>query len=105
MTDHRGSASIVNILYNEEEMRMKAVNYSHARNNFKSLIDSVCDEGEEIIITTKNDKSVVLISLDEYNRTHAQLRKRVAKSIEEADRGDVIDIDSAFEKAKKIYRD
>ncbi|ADV46695.1 hypothetical protein [Nitratifractor salsuginis] len=62
-----------------------------AKNNFKSLIDSVCDEAEEII-ATKNENSAALIS-------------KVAKSIEEANRGDVIDIDTAFEKAKNIYRD
>ena len=44
---------------------MQAVNYTNARNNLKTLIDEACDNNEEIIITTKNNKSVVLISLDE----------------------------------------
>ncbi len=84
---------------------MQAVNYSHARNNLKSLIDEVCDNDEEIIITTKNDKSVVMISLDEYNRTQVQIKRDVAKSLKEIEQGDLMGIDEAFEKAKSSYRD
>ena len=83
---------------------IQAVNYSHARNNLKSLIDEVCDNDEEIIITTKNDKSIVMISLDEYNRTHAQIKRDVAKALAQVERGDVMSIDKAFEKAKCYYR-
>ena len=83
---------------------MQAVNYSHARNNLKSLIDLVCDENEEVIITTKNNKSVVLLTLDEYNRTHAQLKKNVQEAILQVERGDYVSIDEAFEKAKSAYR-
>ena len=82
---------------------MQAVNYSHARNNLKSLIDEVCENDEEVIITTKNDKSVVMISLDEYNRTHAQIKRDVAQALAQVERGDVISIDEAFEKAKRSY--
>ena len=59
---------------------MQAVDYTPARNNLKALIDEVCDEHEEVIITTKNDKSVVMMSLDEYNRTHAQLKREVQEA-------------------------
>ena len=83
---------------------MQAVNYSHARNNLKSLIDKVCENDEEIIITTKNDKSVVMISLDEYNRTHAQIKRDVIKALARIERRDVMSIDEAFEKAKRSYR-
>ena len=84
---------------------MQAVNYSHARNNLKSLIDKVCDNDEEVIITTKNDKSVVMISLDEYNRTHAQIKRDVAQSLKEIEHGDLMGIDEAFKKVKRSYRD
>ena len=84
---------------------MQAVNYTSARNNLKSIIDDVCDNNEEVIVTTKNDKSVVIISLDEYNRTHAQLRREVQQAIAEIERGDYMSIDEAFEKAKKAYRE
>lgn len=82
---------------------MQAVNYTNARNNLKDLIDEACDNQEEIIITTKNNKSVVLISLDEYNRTHAALKREVQEAIEEVERGDIIGIDKAFENVLAKY--
>ena len=84
---------------------MQAVNYTTARNNLKALIDEVCDKHEEVIITTKNDKSVVMISLDEYNRTHAELRREVQEAIAEIERGDFMSIDEAFEKVLAKYED
>jgi prevent-host-death family protein len=79
---------------------MQAVNYSHARNNLKALIDEVCDNDEEIIITTKNEKSAILISLDEYNRTFTQIKKDVKIALKQVEEGDLMSIDEAFEKAK-----
>jgi len=84
---------------------MQAVNYTSARNNLKSLIDTVCDNDEEVIITTKNDKSVVMISLDEYNKTHAQLKRDVQNAIAEIERGDFMNIDEAFDKVLTDYED
>ena len=84
---------------------MQAVNYSHARNNLKSLIDEVCDNDEEIIITTKNDKSAILISLDEYNRTFTQIKKDVQIALKQVEEGDLMSIDEAFKKAQSSYRD
>jgi len=46
---------------------MQAVLYSQARNNLRDMINQVCDNVEEFIITTKEKQSVVLISQDEYN--------------------------------------
>lgn len=84
---------------------MQAVNYTTARNNLKALIDEVCEKHEEVIITTKNEKSVVLISLDDYNRTHAQLKREVQEAIAQAERGDMMDIDEAFDKVLSKYED
>ncbi len=84
---------------------MQAVNYTTARNNLKDLIDKVCDNHEEVIITTKNDKSVVIISLDEYNRTHAALRREVQEAIAEIERGDFMSLDEAFDKVLAKYED
>ncbi len=83
---------------------MQALNYTNARNNFKSIIEDVCDNNEEVIITTKNNKSVVIISLDEYNATHAKLKKDVQDAIKEIQKGDFLDINDAFETAKNSYR-
>ncbi len=84
---------------------MQAVNYTAARNNLKTIIDNVCDNNEEVIVTTKNDKSVVIISLDEYNQTHAQLKREVQKSIAEIERGDFMSIDEAFDRVLSKYED
>ncbi len=84
---------------------MQALNYTSARNNLKSLIDNVCDNNEEVIITTKNDKTVVMVSLDEYNQTHAKLKRDVQNAMREIEKGDFIDIDEAFELAKSSFRD
>ena len=46
---------------------MLAVNYSTIRNNLKGYCDKVTDEQETIIVTRKDEKNVVILSLDEYN--------------------------------------
>ncbi|MEA3491732.1 MAG: type II toxin-antitoxin system prevent-host-death family antitoxin [Campylobacterota bacterium] len=46
---------------------MQAVFYSQARNNLRDIINKVCDDFDEYIITTKDKKSAVLISYDEYS--------------------------------------
>lgn len=46
---------------------MKVVNYTELRLNLKKWLDSVVDDVEELIIKRKNQKDLVLISLDEYN--------------------------------------
>ena len=46
---------------------MQAVFYSQARNNLRALIDKVCDDVDEYISTTKDNKSAVLLSYDEYS--------------------------------------
>jgi len=51
----------------DKRIMMQAVVYSHARNNLREIINQVCDNFEEFIITTKNKQSAVLISQEEYN--------------------------------------
>jgi len=46
---------------------MLAVNYSTIRNNLKDYCDKVTDESETVIVTRKDEKNVVIISLEEYN--------------------------------------
>ncbi|HQR73315.1 MAG TPA: type II toxin-antitoxin system prevent-host-death family antitoxin [Sulfurovum sp.] len=46
---------------------MQAVFYSQARNNLREIINKVCDNFDEYIITTKDDKSAVILSYDEYS--------------------------------------
>lgn len=46
---------------------MLAVNYSTIRNKFKDYCDKVTDEFETVIVTRKDEKNVVILSLEEYN--------------------------------------
>ena len=46
---------------------MQTVFYSKARNNLRSLINKVCDDYDEVMITTKDNKTAILISEEEYS--------------------------------------
>ncbi len=46
---------------------MQVVNFTEARNNLKSLFDSVYANSEEVIVNRKNGENVVIISLESYN--------------------------------------
>ena len=46
---------------------MQTVFYSQARNNLRTLINQVCDNYDEVFITTKDNKTAVLISQEEYS--------------------------------------
>ncbi|MDR0930118.1 MAG: type II toxin-antitoxin system Phd/YefM family antitoxin [Oscillospiraceae bacterium] len=46
---------------------MLAVNYSTIRNRLKDYCDRVSDDHETVIVTRKEEKNVVLMSLDDYN--------------------------------------
>jgi len=46
---------------------MQAILYTEARNNLKTLIGKVCDDYDEFIIKTKDKKTAVLLSYEEYS--------------------------------------
>ena len=46
---------------------MKTVNYSELRNQLKSNLDMVCEDHETLIVHRPGGKSVVMMSLEEYN--------------------------------------
>lgn len=56
---------------------MLAVNYSTIRNKLKDFCDAASDHDETVIVTRKNEKNVVMMSLDKYNRL-----ERAAKNAE-----------------------
>ena len=45
---------------------MKAITYTSARKNLARTIDQVIDDHDPIIITKKNDRAVVVMSLEDY---------------------------------------
>lgn len=47
---------------------MLAVNYSTIRSKLKEYCDEATDNNETIIVTRKDEKNVVIISLEQYNQ-------------------------------------
>lgn len=47
---------------------MLAVNYSTLKNNLKDYCDEASDNNQTIIVTCKKSKSIVIMSLDNYNQ-------------------------------------
>jgi antitoxin YefM len=51
-----------------KESVMLAVNYSTVRNNLKTYCDEASDNGETVIVTRKEEKNIVIMSLEKYNQ-------------------------------------
>jgi len=77
---------------------MQAINYSTIRNHFKEYLDHVNETSEPIIITRKNNKNAVMMSLNEYNslmdeqkrlKNEAYLRA-IDASIQQIEEGKVV---------------
>lgn len=64
---------------------MLAVNYSTIRSNLKDYCDKATDLYETIIVTRKNEKNVVLLSLEKYNQLEKAARN--AEYLAMIDRG------------------
>ena len=45
---------------------MNAITYTHARSHLAHMMEQVCDDHAPVIITRKNERSVVMISLEDY---------------------------------------
>ena len=75
---------------------MKMINYTELRLNLKKWLDLVVDDFEELIIKRKNNKDLVLISLEEYRSLKetqyllsGKNRQHLLKSLEQAKEGQV----------------
>jgi antitoxin YefM len=74
---------------------MLAVNYSTIRSKLKDYCDKATDENETVIVTRKDEKNVVIMSLDKYNeimRTarNAEYLDMIDRSIEQVTQGKVV---------------
>jgi len=74
---------------------MLAVNYSTIRSKLKDYCDKVTDNNETVIVTRKDEKNVVLISLDYYNEIMKALRNteylnKLDKSMEQIEQGKTV---------------
>ena len=71
---------------------MLAVNYSTLRNNLKGYCDKATDDNETVIVTRKDEKNVVILSLENFNmlskaaRNTAYLNK-IEKSRQDIEKG------------------
>ena len=45
---------------------MDAITYTHARSHLAQTMEQVCDDHAPLIITRKNRRSVVMLSLEDY---------------------------------------
>lgn len=74
---------------------MATITYSEARSKLAETMEKVCDDHAPIIITRKNSRSVVMLSLDDYEaleETSFLLRsprnaRRLLESIAELESG------------------
>ena len=53
---------------------MLAANYSTVRNNLKSYCDMAFDQDETIVVTRKDNKNIVMLSMDRFNEMEKQIR-------------------------------
>lgn len=76
---------------------MDAKSYSAVRKDFVKTMEKVCDDHSPIIITRKNSRAVVMMSLDDFNaieETAYLLRspanaERLCQSIKQAEEGKI----------------
>ncbi|PKM86567.1 MAG: prevent-host-death protein [Firmicutes bacterium HGW-Firmicutes-12] len=74
---------------------MLAVNYSTIRRKLKDYCDKATDENETIIVTRKDEKNVVIMSLDKYNditkaARNAEYLDMIDRSMEQIKQGKVV---------------
>ena len=83
---------------------MREYSYSQARQNLSAILNSICDDCEEVMIRRKNGDKIVLIDADEYEslKETAYLlstkanRDALQKSLQEAEQGKVHPIEDLF---------
>ena len=45
---------------------MKVISYTSVRSNLAKTMERICDDHEPVVITRKNERSVVMLSLEDY---------------------------------------
>ena len=74
---------------------MLAVNYSTIRRNLKDYCDQATDNNETVIVTRKDEKNVVIISLEQYNEMMKSIHNteylaKIDRSIKQLEKGRTI---------------
>jgi len=74
---------------------MNAITYTEARERFADTINRVCEDHDPVVITKRRDRSVVLISLEDYESLvetcyllrSARSARRLLESIQQLGKG------------------
>ena len=83
---------------------MREYTYSQARQNLSAILNSVCDDCEEIMVRRKNGDKIVLVDANEYESlketayllsTEAN-RNALRESLREAEQGKVRPLEDLF---------
>lgn len=74
---------------------MIAVNYSTVRNNLKEYCDHATDNNETIVVTRKEEKNIIIMSLEKYNQMERAARNaeylyKIDRSIEQFSQNRVV---------------
>ena len=72
---------------------MLAVNYSTIRKKLKDYCDQATDNNETVIVTRRDEKNVVLMSLEQYNSMlkatrNAEYLAEIDRAIEQLENGE-----------------
>lgn len=73
------------MIISKKGFSMISANFSTVRSNFKDFCDKVTDEAETVIVTRKEGKNVVIISVDRYNEMEKS--ERNVAFLKKLDRG------------------
>ncbi|WP_018465300.1 type II toxin-antitoxin system Phd/YefM family antitoxin [Calidithermus timidus] len=74
---------------------MRAITYTHARQNLAKTMDEIIDNHDPIIITRNNGRAVVMMSLEDFNAwqetaylmSNPANARRLMRSIESLEQG------------------
>lgn len=71
---------------------MLAVNYSTIENHLQNYCDKATDNGETVIVTRKDEKNIVILSLEKYNQImkaarNAEYLAKIDRAIEQFEAG------------------
>lgn len=74
---------------------MLAVNYSTIRSKLKDYCDKATEDNETVIVTRKDEKNVVLISLEQYNELiklarNVEYLNKIDKSMKQVEEGKIV---------------
>ena len=93
---------------------LQTTNFTQARDNFKNYCDNIVDNNATLIITRKDDKHVVVQSLDNFNLMNNELaalkkelyiHKRMVQAEKELANEEIVATDDVFTKMHAIVKD